>query len=111
MASPIFELKTKADAGFHFEFFASGGEKLLLSAGFSSKEDAEKAIQEVRVGSMMSEMIAVGAGPNGSKFFVIKNQAGDVLVKSILFESEMIFNNALHSVRDNACVAEIKDNT
>ena len=111
MASPIFELTNGPDTGFHFEYFAASGEKLMLSAEFPSKAEAERAIQEVRVGSMMSQMISVGNEPGGNKFFVIKNEAGQVLVKSVLFDSEMLFNNALHAVRDNACVAEVQDKT
>lgn len=107
MAS-TFEIQQQDDK-FQFFFINGSGETLLLSAEFPSKEEAERAIQDVRVGSMMSEMIAVGSVPEGDKFFVIKNQAGDVLVKSVLFDNEMVFNNALHSVRDNACIAQVKD--
>ena len=77
-----FELKTTDDSAYQFDFFNGKGEKLMESAPFASKALAEQAIKDVRVGSMMSEMIAVGSGPNGEKYFVIKNQAGDVLVRS-----------------------------
>jgi len=106
--SSYFELSTGEGGIFQFEFFNSKGDKLMESAEFASLADAEKAIQEVRVGSMMSEMIAVGSGPEGTKFFVIKNQSGDVLVRSVLFENELVFNNSLHTVRDNACIADVK---
>ncbi|WP_317933193.1 hypothetical protein [Halioxenophilus sp. WMMB6] len=106
-----FELKTTGDSIFQFDFYNGKGDQLMMSAEFASKSEAEQAIQEVRVGSMMSDMIAVGTGPEGEKFFVIKNRGGQVLVKSVLFENEMVFNNALHSVRDNACIAQVKDCT
>lgn len=97
------------DAGeFQFDFYNGNNEKLMESAQFETQALAEQAIQDVRVGSMMSEMIAVGDGPENTKFFVIKNREGTVLVRSMLFENELIFNNSLHSVRDNACIAEIK---
>ena len=44
-------------------------------------------------------------------FFVIKDKDGGVLVKSNLYTSSMKFDNALHLVKDNACIAEIKDLT
>ena len=105
-----FELKSE-DSIFSFDFINGNGEKLLMSAEFATKEEAERAIQDVRVGSMMSEMISVGKGPEGETFFIIKNQGGKILVKSVLFTNEMVFNNALHAVRDNACIAAVKDCT
>jgi uncharacterized protein YegP (UPF0339 family) len=106
-----FELKSKADENFFFTGRDSKGELLLSSTYFSSKEEAERAIQDVRVGSMMSQNIAVGDSTAGEKYFAIKNQAGKILVKSVLFESELVFNNALHAVREGACIAEVNDLT
>ena len=106
-----FELKSKENQDFFFTGLDSKGELILSSAPFSSKEEAERAIQDVRVGSMMSQNIAVGEGNEGGKYFAIKNMAGKILIKSVLFESELIFNNALHSVREGACIAEVKDLT
>ena len=105
-----FELKTHEADNFYFDTLDSKGELLLMSTGYATKEEAERAIQDVRVGSMMSQNISVGDA-DGKKFFVIKNQAGQILVKSILFESEMVFNNALHSVREGACIAKVNDLT
>jgi uncharacterized protein YegP (UPF0339 family) len=107
----IFELKSNDEGLFYFHFLDGSGELLLMSGDYPKKEDAEQAIKDVRVGSLMSEQIAAGKVPEGDTFFVIKDTAGDILVKSILFNSRMVFDNALHSVKDNACIAEISDLT
>lgn len=107
----IFELKKNMDDQFYFHFLDGNGELLLMSGEYPVKESAEEAIKEVRVGSLMSTQIAAGKVASGDTFFVIKDTVGDVLVKSILFESRMVFDNALHSVKDNACIAEITDLT
>jgi uncharacterized protein YegP (UPF0339 family) len=107
----VFELKTNDDKQFYFHFLNSNGELLMMSGDYPEKDQAEQAIKDVRVGSLMSEQIAASKVPAGDSFFVIKNAMGDVLVKSILFDNEMVFNNALHSVKDGACVAEINDLT
>ena len=107
----IFELKTNDSNAFYFNFLNSTGELILISGDYEKKEDAEKAIKDVQTGSLMSEQIAAGRVPEGNTFFLIKDAEGDVLVKSVLFESRMIFDNALHSVKDNACIAEINDLT
>lgn len=102
-----FQLFNNDSGAFQFDFYNGNNEILMQSTAFASQKEAEQAIQDVRVGSMMSDLIAVGKGPEDSKFFVIKNRAGDVLVRSILFSDELAFNNSLHSVRDNACIAEV----
>lgn len=110
MAS-IFELKSNDEGNFYFHFLGSDGELLMMSGDYDDKSQAEQAIKDVRVGSLMSEQIAGGKVPDGDSFFVIKDDKGDILVKSILFDNTMVMNNALHNVRDNACIAEIKDLT
>ena len=106
-----FELKSNEDGEFYFHFFDSQGELLLMSGEYPEKEQAAQAINDVKVGSLMSNQIAAGTVPAGDSFFVIKDTAGDVLVKSVLFNSRMVFDNALHAVKDNACIAEINDLT
>lgn len=106
-----FELKCNDDSQYFFNFLDSTSELLLMSGGFKEKSEAEQAIKDVKLGSLMNEHIAAGQAKEGGSFFVIKNSNGDVLVKSILFENQMLFDNGLHSVKDNACVAEIKDLT
>ena len=107
----LFELKTNNDNQFYFHFLDSSGELFLVCGVFRIKEEAEKAIYDVKVGSLMSEQIAAGQVPEGDTFFVIKDKAGELLVKSVLFDSRMVFDNALHAVKDNACIAEINDLT
>jgi uncharacterized protein YegP (UPF0339 family) len=106
-----FELKTNEDGQFYFYFLDHEGELLMMSGEYPDKQQAEQAINDVKVGSLMSNQIAAGSIPDGDTFFVIKDTAGDVLVKSILFDSRMVFDNALHTVKDNACIAEISDLT
>lgn len=106
-----FELKTNDKNAFYFNFLNSTGDLILISGDYNKKEEAEKAIKEVQTGSLISEQIAAGRVPEGNTFFVIKDADGDILVKSVLFDSRMIFDNALHSVKDNACIAEVNDLT
>ena len=70
-----------------------------------------QAIKEVKTGSLMSNQIAASKVPEGDTFFVIKDSVGAIIVKSVLFNSIMMFDNALHNVKDSACIAEIVDLT
>jgi len=106
-----FELKTNSDDQFYFHFFNDKGDLLMMSGDYPEKEEAKQAIEDVKVGSLVSEQIAAGKVPAGDSFFVIKDKDGDVVAKSVLFDSLMVFDNALHTVKDNACIAEINDLT
>ena len=106
-----FELKTNEENQYIFHFLNSQGELILMSGDYGNKEEAMEAIKEVRTGSLMSNQIAAGKVPEGDTFFVIKDTAGNIIVKSVLYDSAMVFDNALHAVKDNACVAEIVDLT
>jgi hypothetical protein len=106
-----FQLKSNDDGQYYFHFLDGSGELLMMSGEYPQKEEAEQAIKDVQVGSLMSEQIGAGKVPAGDTFFVIKDNRGDILVKSVLFNSRMVFDNALHAVKDSACIAEITDLT
>lgn len=102
-----FQVSSIEDGLFQFSFVNGKGEQVLISPEFENQSTAEEAIQAVRVGSLMSQQIAKGKTPDGEWFFMIRDSHGQVVAKSVLFSSEMIFDNALHNVRENACIAEI----
>jgi uncharacterized protein YegP (UPF0339 family) len=106
-----FLLQKNDDNDYFFNFVNGSGELLLISGEYEDKTEAEQAIKNVQVGSLVSEQIAAGKAKEDKLFFVIKDAEGDVLVKSVLFDSRMTFDNALHAVKDNACIAEIQDQT
>ncbi len=107
----VFELKANDRQQYYFHLVDGAGEILLLSADYPQKPEAEKAIADVRVSSLMGNQIAAGKTKTGETFFVIKDGSGQIIAKSLLFSSQMLFDNALHCVKDNACVAEIADLT
>lgn len=102
-----FKVLTITEGQCQFEFANAKGEQVILSTKFPDKEKAVKAIQDVRVGSMMSQFIAKGKTTQGEFYFIVKDTNGTELAKSISYNSEMQFDNALHNFRDNACIAEI----
>jgi uncharacterized protein YegP (UPF0339 family) len=106
-----FVLKQTENGEICFNFLNKDGEILLMSGNYDDKAQAEAAIKEVRVNSLMSQNLAAGKTDSGEQFFVIKGNDGNVLVKSSLYTSQMVMDNALHCVKDNACIAEISDMT
>jgi uncharacterized protein YegP (UPF0339 family) len=106
-----FALNQDSNNEYYFHFMDSDDELVLLSSQYPNKESAEAAIKDVQLNSLMSQQLAGGKTPDGEMFFVIKGSDGHVLVKSALYTSQMKMDNALHCVKDNACVADVKDLT
>ena len=109
--SASFILKQDLNNEYFFNFLDGEEETVLISGNYPDKTSAEEAIKDVKLNSLMSQQLAGGKTPNGEMFFVIKGSDGHVLVKSALYSSQMKMDNALHCVKDNACVAETKDLT
>ncbi len=105
--SALFKVTPVEEGYYQFHLLNGKGEMLLISPEFENRDFIEKAIQEVRVGSLMSQQIAKAKTAKGEMFFLIKDSSGTVIAKSDLFDDEMRFDNALHSVKENACIAEI----
>lgn len=89
----------------------TAGELLLIGGTYADRDEAEAAIKEIRVGTLMSNQIGASKTPKGETFFYIKNPTGQVIAKSQLFSSAMLFDNALHKVKDDTCIAELTDLT
>lgn len=104
-----FVLKKRQDGDIYFNFVDSTGEIVLISGFYSEKSSAEQAISDVRTYSLVAQQLAAGKTKDGDQFFVIKDDDGDILVKSALYSSQMVMDNALHCVKDNACVADVID--
>ena len=106
-----FVLQQNTNNEYFFHFLDSNDEIVLFSDTYPDREAAEAAIKDVQTNSLISQFLAAGKTPNNEMFFVIKDKDGGVLVKSNLYTSNMKFDNALHCVKDNACIAETKDLT
>lgn len=106
-----FLLKVNASQAFYFQLVDDTGEVLLIGGEYPLKQDAEKNIEAVRVGSLMGNQLASAKTASGQSFFVITNPAGEIIAKSQLFSSQMSFDNALHQVKDKACIAAVTDKT
>ncbi len=107
----VFQVRANEQKEYFFNLVDDQGEVLLLSADYPDREELNGVIADVRVGTLMSNQIAAGKTKSGEMFFLVKDGNGQVIAKSPLFSTRMSLDNALHSVKDNACVAEIADLT
>jgi len=104
-------LKQNDDGEIYFNFLDQDGEVILISGNYPNKVLAEAAIKDLKLNSLMSQQLAAGKTPTGEQFFVVKGSDGDILVKSALYTSQMVMDNALHCVKDSVCVADVVDMT
>lgn len=107
--SSSFVLKQDLNNEYYFQFLDANNELVLISGRYADKSSAESAIKDVQLNSLMSQQLAGGKTPEGEMFFVIKGMDGEILVKSALYTSQMKMDNALHCVKDNACIADTVD--
>lgn len=98
----------KTEESYTFNLVSEKGNTLLLGGEYESQSAIEQAIADVQFGTLVSQQIAAGKTKKGETFFVIKNKDGNIIAKSLLFTDDMLFDNALHTVKDSTCVAEIK---
>jgi len=106
-----FVIKKESPEEYFFYFLDPNDEIVLISGDYPDKKSAELAIKDVQLNSLMSQQLAGGKTKEGEMFFVIKGSDGHVIVKSALYTSQMKMDNALHCAKDNACIAEIEDQT
>lgn len=107
----LFQIKTNEHNEFYFHLVDDSGEVLLIGGEYPLRQDVEKTIEAVRVGSLMGNQLAAARTASGESFFVITNPAGEIIAKSPLFSAQMVFDNCLHQVKDKACIAAISDLT
>jgi uncharacterized protein len=105
----FFDIKRNDNQEFFFHLTSDQGELLLMSGEYPSREALDACIKEVKVGSLMGHQIAAGKVGSGETFFVIKDSNGQIIAKSALYANQMLFDNALHLVKDNSCIAESRD--
>ena len=103
-----FHIKQNTNNACYFQFFDQNNELVLLSDYYPDKLSVKQAIQDLRLKSLMDQYFIQAETDDGEIYFMIKNSNGDVLVKSVLYTSEKMMNEALQFVKDNACRANMK---
>jgi uncharacterized protein YegP (UPF0339 family) len=106
-----FEVKQNDQGEFFFQLLSGDDQLLLMGAECQNREAVQTLIKDVQLGSLMGHQIGAGKVSSGETFFVIKDTHGQIIAKSALFSDQMAFDNALHAVKDNACIAETLDRT
>lgn len=103
-----FELfKSEKNGQFYFRLYASNGEIILRSEGYTTKANCKKGILSVRKNSVSDRAFCVNP-----KFFNIKSVAnGKIIGTSEQYSSAQARDKGIASVKANAAEAEFVDLT
>lgn len=106
-----FEIDTRSNGDFQFNLKAGNGQVILSSQGYSSKIACQTGVESVRMHSADAANFDSKTAKDGSPFFTLVADNGQVIGQSEMYNSESSRDNGIRSVMDNAPEAVVADNT
>ncbi|MBS3913629.1 MAG: YegP family protein [Bacteroidetes bacterium] len=94
---------TKSSNGeYRFKLQASNGQTILVSEGYSSKQNCENAIDSVRKHAPDDANYDRKLSSNEKHFFNLKTANGEIIGTSEMYETAAGRDNGIESVKSNA---------
>ena len=104
-----YELKKAASGQVHFNLKAGNHEVILTSELYERKESALKGIASVQSNGIERGNFEMRTAKDGSPYFVLKAQNGEVIGRSEMYSSLSAAEKGLASVIRNSAAEEIKE--
>jgi len=108
--SGYFVLKRSGDE-FHFNLKAGNHETILSSQRYSSKAAAEGGIASVKENGPQDARYDRLVAKDGSPYFNLKAANGQIIGSSEMYSSTAARENGINSVKTNAPIATVRDET
>ena len=106
-----FVITKRSNGEFQFNLKAGNGETILSSEGYSTKANCQNGIDSVKRNSQDDSKYDKKTATNGKFYFTLNATNGQVIGISEMYESESGRTNGISSVKNNASVADIDDQT
>ncbi|MCW3160775.1 YegP family protein [Chryseobacterium oryctis] len=106
-----FIIKKRINNEYQFNLKAGNGEIILTSEGYVQKASCHKGIESVRINSQDDSRYERKVAVNDKYYFVLKARNGEIIGKSQLYNSKSGMENGIESVKKNAPLAEVIDET
>ena len=106
-----YELKKSVNGKFHFNLKAGNGEVILSSEMYEGKPAAENGIQSVKTNAPLNERYERKTSAKNEPYFVLKAANHEVIGRSEMYSSASAMENGVESVKRNAPVACVDDQT
>jgi uncharacterized protein YegP (UPF0339 family) len=103
---------TKSSNGeFRFKLKAGNGEVILVSEGYTTKAACDNGIESVKTNAINDARYAKETARDGRAYFNLKAANGQIIGTSEMYESTAGRDNGIESVKKNAPIATIDDQT
>ncbi|WP_292011048.1 YegP family protein [Chryseobacterium sp.] len=106
-----FIISKRRNDEFQFNLKAKNGEVVLTSEGYVQKASCRKGIESVRINSQDDLRFERKTAVNDKDYFVLKARNGEIIGKSQLYSSKASMETGIGSVKRNAPLAEVIDET
>lgn len=106
-----FTISKRKNDEYQFNLKAGNGEIILTSEGYTTKANCQKGIESVRINSQDDSRYDRRVAVNEKDYFVLKARNGEIIGKSQYYSSKSSMEIGIDSVKTNAPVAEIVDET
>ncbi len=106
-----FEITTRKNGEFQFNLKAANSQTILTSEGYTTKSACMNGVESVRKNSTREGAFETREAKNGQYYFVLKATNGQIIGQSEMYASASGMTGGIESVKKNAPVAEIDDQT
>jgi uncharacterized protein len=97
-----FATKTGKDGQYYFNLKADNGQVILSSEGYTTTAARQNGIDSVKKNASDDKRFEKQVSGNGKFYFNLKSTNGQVIGKSLMYESEASRDNGIASVKSNA---------
>ena len=106
-----FVITKRSNGEFQFNLKAGNGQNILSSEGYTSKANCENGIESVKKNSQDDAKFDRKTSSNGKFYFNLKATNGQIIGTSEMYEAEAGRDNGIDSVKTNALIATVDDQT
>jgi uncharacterized protein YegP (UPF0339 family) len=106
-----FQIKRVSDGRYLFNLKSANDQVILTSQSYESKDGAQSGIESVRQNAPIDEHYEEKVGSNGHPYFVLVAANRQVIGRSQMYSSREAMRKGMASVKRNAQIAEIVDDS
>ena len=111
MSFPKFQIYKGQDDRFYFRLFASNGQNVLSSQGYTTKAHCQHGIESVKSNAVNTANFEVKVGADGRYYFNLLAANKQVIGTSQMYANKRNCEEGVQSVQKNAPHAPVEDTT
>jgi uncharacterized protein YegP (UPF0339 family) len=97
----MIEIKQQKNNTYQFRLKTAGGQTLLKSIDFKSREEIEQTVQQLTPMANDYNVIERKTNYEGDFMFNLKDQSGRIIGKSLLYNSEAGMENGISNLKQS----------